>query len=110
MNLVNLVKSFLTTIQLQKLISIQPRTSHFIFILLAASRDLIFTERSSPYAEGLNDILKTHLGRFRMHVPRYNAFPSEGGHCDFGPRNELEFDLLQFLKHNYNRHRISYPG
>jgi glucokinase len=38
----------------------------------------------------------------------YNAFPSEGGHCDFGPRNELEFDLLQFLKHNYNRHRISY--
>merc|ERR1712216_776025 len=38
----------------------------------------------------------------------YNAFPSEGGHCDFGPRNELEFDLLQFSKHNYNRHRISY--
>ena len=28
--------------------SIQPRTSHLIFIILAASRDLIFTERLSP--------------------------------------------------------------
>ena len=33
---------------LQKLASIQKRTSHLIFIILAASRDLIFTERSSP--------------------------------------------------------------
>ena len=35
-------------IYLQKSASIQPRTSHLIFILLAASRDLIFTELSSP--------------------------------------------------------------
>ena len=33
---------------LQILASIHPRKRHLIFIILAASRDLIFTERSSP--------------------------------------------------------------
>ena len=47
-NLVDLVKSFPTNILLQKSVSIQPRTSHLLFIILAASTDLIFTERSSP--------------------------------------------------------------
>ena len=47
-NLVDLVKSFPADIFLQKSASIQPRTSHLFFIILAASRDLIFTERSSP--------------------------------------------------------------
>eukprot|EP00124_Ichthyophonus_hoferi_P003641 Ihof_evm3s329 gene=Ihof_evmTU3s329 len=32
----------------------------------------------------------------------YNAWPSEGGHCEFAPRNELEIELLQFLKSKYN--------
>lgn len=27
----------------------------------------------------------------------YNPMPSEGGHVDFAPRNEREFDLLQYL-------------
>jgi len=50
---VDLVKSFPTNIYLQKSASIQPRTSHLIFIILAASMDLIFTERSSPlYSSG----------------------------------------------------------
>ncbi|HEU5350403.1 MAG TPA: glucokinase [Terracidiphilus sp.] len=39
----------------------------------------------------------------RLHTP----FPSEGGHCDFAPRNEDEIDLLRFLKQKYNG-RISY--
>ena len=43
-----LSNEYLLTIWLQKLASIQPRTSHSIFIILAASRDLNFTERSSP--------------------------------------------------------------
>ena len=47
-NLVDLATSFPTNIFLQKSASIQPRTSHLIFIILAASRDLIFTERLSP--------------------------------------------------------------
>jgi glucokinase len=38
----------------------------------------------------------------RMHVPQ----PSEGGHSDFAPRNEVEIDLLRFLR---KRHpRVSY--
>jgi len=27
----------------------------------------------------------------------YHPFPSEGGHVDFGPRNDLETDLLRFM-------------
>ncbi|MBP1653603.1 MAG: glucokinase [Bacteroidetes bacterium] len=37
---------------------------------------------------------------------RYLAIPTEGGHTDFGPRNELEIELLRFL---LGRHkRVSY--
>jgi glucokinase len=39
----------------------------------------------------------------RIHVP----YPSEGGHTDFGPRNETEIELLRFLQQKYNG-RISY--
>ena len=37
---------------LQKLASIQSRTSHLIFIILAASRDSIFTDPPRPKVEG----------------------------------------------------------
>ena len=37
----------------------------------------------------------------------YVPYPSEGGHSDFSPRNEDEFDLLRFLKQKYNG-RISF--
>jgi glucokinase len=39
----------------------------------------------------------------KIHVP----MPSEGGHTDYGPRNEDEIDLLRFLKQKYNG-RVSY--
>jgi glucokinase len=39
----------------------------------------------------------------RIHVP----YPSEGGHTDFGPRNEAEIELLRFLQRKYNG-RVSY--
>jgi glucokinase len=32
----------------------------------------------------------------------YVPYPSEGGHADFAPRNEDEFDLLRFLRQKYN--------
>jgi glucokinase len=34
---------------------------------------------------------------------RYRAIPSEGGHTDFGPRNEVEIELLRFLSKKYRR-------
>jgi len=36
----------------------------------------------------------------------YRSIPSEGGHTDFGPRNELEMELLRFLMETYQR--VSY--
>ena len=64
-NLIDLVKSFQTSIYLQNLASIQPRTSHLIFIILAASRDLIFTERSSPLFSLLYTYVSyTYMTRF----------------------------------------------
>ncbi|WP_263351476.1 glucokinase [Acidicapsa acidisoli] len=39
----------------------------------------------------------------KIHVP----MPSEGGHTDYGPRNEDEIDLLRFLKQKYHG-RVSY--
>ncbi len=37
----------------------------------------------------------------------HTPYPSEGGHCDFAPRNEDEIDLLRFLRQKYNG-RISF--
>ena len=34
---------------------------------------------------------------------RYRAFPSEGGHNDFAPGNELESDLLHYLQRKFGR-------
>lgn len=36
----------------------------------------------------------------------YRAYPSEGGHCSFAPRNHLEADLLHFLLERYEH--VSY--
>ncbi|MFQ5672326.1 MAG: glucokinase [Nitrospinales bacterium] len=33
----------------------------------------------------------------------FGVLPSEGGHCDFAPRNELEFELFRFLRQTYER-------
>ncbi|HXB22932.1 MAG TPA: glucokinase [Candidatus Solibacter sp.] len=37
---------------------------------------------------------------------RRHAFPCEGGHCDFAPRNDLEIALLQYLLKRFGR--VSY--
>jgi glucokinase len=38
----------------------------------------------------------------------YTCFPSEGGHAEFAPRNDLEFDLLNFLMRKFEqKHRVS---
>ncbi|WP_416676630.1 glucokinase [Egbenema bharatensis] len=42
-----------------------------------------------------------------QHQGRYRVYPSEGGHTDFSPRNELEFQLLKYLRDKLNVNRIS---
>lgn len=38
----------------------------------------------------------------------YVCFASEGGHAEFAPRNELEVEMLNYLKHKFSQHhRIS---
>ena len=37
---------------------------------------------------------------------RHHPFASEGGHADFGPRSEMEFEMMQFLKRDFGR--VSY--
>lgn len=39
---------------------------------------------------------------------QYDAWPSEGGHAEFAPRDELQIRLLHFLMHKFKeRHRVS---
>jgi len=38
----------------------------------------------------------------------YTCFPSEGGHVEWAPRNDLEFKLWKYLKEKFDyRHRVS---
>jgi glucokinase len=37
----------------------------------------------------------------------YQVYPSEGGHADFAPRTELEFQLLRYLLEKHNIQRVS---
>jgi glucokinase len=37
---------------------------------------------------------------------RYHPFPSEGGHVEFAPKDEIEVDLLKYLRHRL-RKRVS---
>lgn len=37
----------------------------------------------------------------------YHVFPSEGGHADFAPRSELEFQLLKYLLDKHQITRVS---
>ena len=38
---------------------------------------------------------------------RYQVFPSEGGHVDFAPRSELEFQLRRYLLEKHSISRVS---
>lgn len=37
----------------------------------------------------------------------YQVFPSEGGHADFAPRSELEFQMLKYLLDKHDIQRVS---
>ena len=38
---------------------------------------------------------------------RFQVFPSEGGHADFAPRSELDFQLLRYLRDKHQITRVS---
>ncbi|MCA9664339.1 MAG: glucokinase [Myxococcales bacterium] len=55
---------------------------------------------------GLGEALLMRPQQGAKHVHDFRPVAGEGGHCDFGPRDELEIGLLRFLKERYDR--VSY--
>ncbi len=65
----------------------------------------IFTlHKADPTAVGHRGLISagTGLGEALLiwdgHLRRHTPIPSEGGHCDFSPRNDREIALLQYLR------------
>lgn len=76
-------------------------SSDQIFTLSAGDASQIGNRALIAAGTGLGEGILAWNGR--IHVP----YPSEGGHTDFGPRDETEIELLRFLQRKYNG-RISY--
>ena len=74
------------------------------------SRDLMVLNEGAPTGSGNEALIAagTGLGEAGLHWEgdHYQPFPSEGGHVDFAPRDELEIELLRYLLKRYER--VSY--
>jgi glucokinase len=71
-------------------------------IALLDESDFVILNAGTPAADGNRALISagTGLGEAGLvpdHHGGYQPFPSEGGHADFAPRNELELDLLRYL-------------
>lgn len=70
-------------------------------IALLADSDFVVLNTGSPSADGNRALISagTGLGEAGLlaEAGGYRPFPSEGGHADFAPRNELEIELLRYL-------------
>src|SRR5258708_1465481 len=71
------------------------------------SKDFITLSEGAEDAEGNRAVIsaKTGLGMAGMYWDgfRHHPFACEGGHADFAPRNDLEMELLAYLKKKYGR-------
>ena len=72
--------------------------------------DLLTLNEGQPTSHGSIALIApgTGLGEafLTWNGTRYQAYPSEGGHTDFAPTNELEIDLLRYLMQRYEH--VSY--
>jgi glucokinase len=71
-------------------------------IALLAESDLVVLNPGLPNATGNRALLSagTGLGEAGLIADKqgaYHPFPSEGGHADFAPRNDVEMELLRYL-------------
>ncbi len=74
-----------------------------------APADLVSLNDASPQSGNAGLIAAgTGLGEAGLYWngARRQAFPCEGGHCDFAPRNDLEIALLRYLLAKFGR--VSY--
>src|SRR5882724_4103580 len=71
------------------------------------SKDFITLSEGVEEAEGNRAVIsaKTGLGMAGLYWDgfRHHPFACEGGHADFAPRNDLEMELLAYLKKKYGR-------
>jgi glucokinase len=80
-------------------------------IAMLEETDFVVLSAGSPSSTGNRALISagTGLGEAGL-VPegdgKYRPFPSEGGHSDFGPRNELELDLLRYMMGRFDH--VSY--
>lgn len=72
-------------------------------------KDIVLVKSGSQRVTGNRAILGagTGLGKcillFNKHVDHYEPVASEGGHADFSPQSELEFELVNFIKKTEKR-------
>jgi glucokinase len=71
-------------------------------IALLAESDFVVLNPGVPNAAGNRALISagTGLGEAGLFADArgaYHPFPSEGGHADFAPRNDLEMELLRYL-------------
>ena len=80
-------------------------------ILGLTTDDLHTLQTGHPHADGPIAVLGAGTGLGEGFLIRqggdYHVYPSEGGHADFSPRSELEFQLLKYLLDKHNITRIS---
>ena len=79
-------------------------------IALLDESDFVVLTPGSPSPAGNRALISagTGLGEAGLlaHAGGYEPFPSEGGHADFAPRNELEMELLRYLMSHFEH--VSY--
>jgi len=79
-------------------------------IALLEPSDFVVINAGSAHASGNRALISagTGLGEAGLLAEEkgYRPFPSEGGHSDFGPRNELELELSRYLMRRYGH--VSY--
>jgi glucokinase len=79
-------------------------------IALLDDSDFVVLNPGLPSPTGNRALISagTGLGEAGLlaHAEGYEPFPSEGGHVDFAPRNELEIELLRYLMDRFKR--VSY--
>ncbi|WP_088242686.1 glucokinase [Calothrix rhizosoleniae] len=80
-------------------------------ILGLKATDLCTLQPGKPNSESPIAILGAGTGLGQGFLVKqgeyYQVFASEGGHADFAPRNELEFQLLKYLLDKHGIQRIS---
>ncbi|MDH4069716.1 MAG: glucokinase [Ignavibacteria bacterium] len=79
-------------------------------VLRMKPEDIRFLNKGAPREHGTIGVIAagTGLGEGALvwTGTEYRALASEGGHTDFGPRNEMEIELLRFLGAEFGR--VSY--